>query len=291
MNLSRIIHGHWRLADWEISTQELLKLTQQCIELGVDTFDHADIYGNYSCESLFGKALALKKSLRNEIKIISKCGIALLSDKYPHRKIAHYNYSFEHIISSTETSLSNFGTDHLDLLLLHRPSPLLNPNEVAKAFTHLKESGKVLHFGVSNYTPQQFEMLDSYLDMELQTNQVEMSPLCLEHFENGNMDFFLKKRMKPMVWSPLAGGRIFHSKTEKEKRVFNSLMEVAAEMNEESIDKVVYAWLLKHPASLMPIIGSGKYKRIKTAVEAQELNMTLEQWFKIFIASRGKDMP
>jgi len=215
----------------------------------------------------------------------------MLSDKYPHRNIAHYNYSYEHIISSVETSLSNFGTDHIDLLLLHRPSPLLNPNEIAKVFSHLKESGKVLHFGVSNFTPQQYEMLDSYLDMGLQTNQVEISPLCLEHFENGNMDFFLKKRITPMVWSPLAGGRIFHPKTEREKRVFNSLVEVAEEMNEESIAKVVYAWLLKHPASLMPIIGSGKYKRIKTAVEAQELNMTTEQWFKIFIASRGEDMP
>ncbi len=290
-NISRIIHGHWRLADWKLSNQELLKLTQQCINIGVTSFDHADIYGNYSCEGLFGKALSLKKELRKEIQMISKCGIGMLSNKFPERKVPHYNYGYQHIISSVENSLSNFKTDYIDLLLLHRPSPFFNPNEVAKAFAHLKESGKVLQFGVSNFSSLQYEMLSSYVDEKLVTNQVEISPLCLEHFDNGNIDFFLKERIRPMAWSPLAGGRFFNPKTKKDLRVINSLKEVAEEMGESSIDKVIYAWILKHPVSIIPIVGSGQIERIQAAVKAQELNMSLEQWFKIYIASKGEALP
>ena len=290
-NISRIVHGHWRLADWKLSSQEILKLTQQCVDLGITSFDHADIYGDYSCESIFGEALSLKKSFRKDIQIISKCGIALLSEKFPHRKIQHYDYSYRHIISSVEKSLSNFDTDYIDLLLLHRPSPFFEPNEVAKAFSYLKQKGMVLEFGVSNFNHLQYETLQSYLDVKLITNQVEISPLCIDHFENGNIDFFLKERIKPMAWSPLAGGRVFSPKSEKDKKVIDTLQEVVEEMGVNSIDKIIYAWLLKHPAQIIPIIGSGKIERLQAAVEAQELEMSLEQWFKIYIASRGEALP
>lgn len=291
LELSRIVHGHWRLSEWQLSDQELLRLTEESIALGITTFDHADIYGNYSCEQIFGKALALKKELRKSIQIVSKCGIKLLSHKYPERRVKHYDYSYNHIISSAENSLKNLGTDYLDLLLLHRPSPFFSPEEVARAFSDLQKSGKVLHFGVSNFSIEQFEMLEAYTEVPLVTNQVEISPFCLEHFENGNMEFFLKEKVKPMAWSPLAGGEIVAPKTEKGKRVHHALSEVANELNIEGIDKIIYSWLLKHPASIIPVVGSQKLERIRFAVDALDIEMNLEQWFKIYIAAKGSELP
>lgn len=291
LRISRLVHGQWRIVDWKMSTQEILKLTDQVIELGITTFDNADIYGDYSCEELFGNVLRLKKELRHEIEIITKCGIKIISDKYPSRITPHYDYSYDHIISSVETSLKKLNTDHIDLLLLHRPAPFFNPTEVAKAFSDLKKSGKVLHFGVSNFDPMQFEMLNAYTDEKLVTNQVEISPYCLEHFENGNIDFFLKERIIPMAWSPLAGGSFVNPQSEKELRVSNALKEVAEELNIDSIDKIIYSWLLKHPASIIPVIGTGKIERIKNAVDALGISLNLEQWYKIFIASRGEPLP
>ena len=289
--ISRIVHEHWRLSDWNLNNQDILKLAQQAIEVGVTTFDHADIYGNYSCEKLFGDALALKPTLRKDIQLITKCGIKLQSDEFPSRKLNYYDYTFNHIISSVENSLKNFKTDYIDLLLLHRPSPFFNPEEVAKAFSVLKKSGKVLHFGVSNFTPQQFEMLNTYTNEKLVTNQVEISPLCLEHFDNGNIDYFLQKNIKPMAWSPLAGGQLLNPTTEKEQRVFKTLTKIANDLNIDSIDTLIYAWLLKHPAGIIPVVGTQKIERIKNAVAASEVNLSLEQWFKIYTASTGVDVP
>ncbi|NOR87618.1 MAG: oxidoreductase [Bacteroidales bacterium] len=289
--LSPIIHGHWRLVEWKLSQQELLALTEQLIDLGVTSFDHADIYGDYSCEKLFGDALSVKKNLRQDIQIISKCGIKLQSDRFPERTLNHYDYSFDHIVSSVEQSLKNFRTDYLDLLLLHRPAPFFQVEEVAKAFSYLKKSGKVLNFGVSNFNPLQFEMLNSYIDEDLVTNQVEISPYCLEHFENGNMDYFLKEKIRPLAWSPLAGGNLFNPHNEKGKRIKRVLQEVAAELGVESIDSIAYAWLLQHPTHIIPIVGSGKIDRIKLAVEAFGISMNLEQWYQIYIASQGKPLP
>ncbi len=290
-SLSRLIHGHWRIIDWKMTDRELLEMTEQTLELGITSYDTADIYGNYECEARFGKALRLKKSLRQEMEIITKCGIKMMSDKYPERHVGHYDYSYDHIVSSAENSLKNMGTDYIDLLLLHRPSPFFNPEEVARAFRHLKESGKVLHFGVSNFNIQQFEMLSAYTDDPLVTNQVEISPYCLEHFENDNIDFFLRKGIKPMAWSPLAGGNILRPSDDKGRRVCHELRAVKEELDVDSTDKIVYAWLLKHPANIMPVLGTGKIDRIRSAIVAMDIDMSLEQWFRIFIASRGEAMP
>ncbi len=291
LEFSRIVHGHWRLAEWRLSDQELLKLTEQAIELGVTTFDHADIYGHYSCEELFGNALKLNKSIRHDIKIITKCGIQLMSEKFPARKLKTYNYSFEHIVASVDNSLKNLETDYVDLLLLHRPAPFFNPEEVAKAFSHLKGNGKVLHFGVSNFNPMQFDMLNEFTDENLVTNQVEISPYCLEHFESGNIDYFLKEKIKPMAWSPLGGGKLINPNDEKGHRIHRILLEVADELNVGSIDKIIYAWILNHPASVIPIVGTGKIERIKNAVEALEIDLSMEQWYKIYNASTGIELP
>lgn len=291
LKLSRIVHGYWRLAEWKMPSQEVLNLMQQTIDLGITSFDHADIYGNYTCEKLFGDALRLKKELRKDIQLITKCGIKLVSEKFPDRKIKYYDYSSAHIVDSVNTSLTNFGTDYIDLLLLHRPSPFFNAEEVATAFVELRKSGKVLHFGVSNFNPHQYALLNSFVDEPLVTNQIELSPYCLDNFENGNMDFLQTQAIKPMAWSPLAGGKIMNPKDEKGKRVQECLTSIASELNVDSIDKIIYCWLLKHPASIIPIVGSGKIERIKHAVDALSIEMSLEQWFKLFIAAKGEDLP
>ena len=290
LSLSRIVHGYWRLRDWDLSDEQLLKLIEQVLELGITSFDHADIYGNHTCEAYFGRALALKPELREKMELISKCGIKMATDYNPELDIKIYDYSTEYIIKQAETSLKNLGTDRLDLLLLHRPAPFFNPEEVAKAFDQLKSSGKVLNFGVSNFSPAQFDTLQSSLDMPLATNQVEISVSCLAHFENENTEYFLKHKIKPMAWSPLAGGAIFDPKTEKDQRLTAVLKNIAAELNTD-IDQVMYAWLLKHPTGIMPIVGSQHINRIKSAVDALKIELSLEQWYKIYIASKGEDLP
>ncbi|MFZ4523523.1 MAG: aldo/keto reductase [Bacteroidales bacterium] len=291
LELSRIVHGHWRLAEWRFTDQELLTLTEQAIESGVTTFDHADIYGNYTCEKLFGNAIALKRGIRKEIEIVTKCGIKLVSGQYPERKLKIYDYGFEHIVSSVENSLNNLRTDYIDLLLLHRPAPFFHPETVAKAFSVLKKQGKVLHFGVSNFNPGQFEMLNSYTDEPLVTNQVELSPYCLEHFDNGNIDLFIKGKIKPMAWSPLAGGRLMNPQDDKGYRIRQALSEVAEELQIDAYDKLIYSWLLNHPASIIPIAGTRHIERIRIAAEAASVDMTLEHWYKIYNASTGRDLP
>jgi len=290
LKISRIVQGLWRITDWNFSDAQLLSFIEQVFNLGITTFDQADIYGNYESEKRFGEALKLKPSLRNEIQIISKCGIKLLSDKFPERKAKHYDYSYEHIVNSAETSLKNMQTDRLDLLLLHRPSPFFNAEEVAKAFEFLKEEGKVLNFGVSNFTPGQFDVLQSYLPEPLVTNQVEISPFCLEHFENGNIDFFQKHKIKPMAWSPLGGGDIFHTKDKETIDCLKVLNRIGDELN-CGVDQVIYAWLLKHPVGICPVIGTGKIERVNSAAKSLEINMDLEQWFQIFEAGLGKELP
>lgn len=291
LEFSQIIHGLWRLSEWNMKSEQLVSFFEECIELGITTFDHADIYGGYTCEEIFGKALSLKPELREKIQIVTKCGIKLKSSKFPDLKMNHYDTSKEHILMSVNNSLKNLQTDYIDLLLIHRPNPFMNPKEVAEAFNQLHTEGKVRHFGVSNFLPSQFNMLQAYLDMPLVTNQIEVSPMQFEHFEKGTVDLLLEKEIAPMIWSPLAGGQIFTSQSEQAVRVRSMLEEISAEIGANSIDEVMYAWLLVHPANMMPIVGSGKIERVKTAVEATKLRMTAEQWLRIYVAGMGHNLP
>jgi predicted oxidoreductase len=291
LEISRFVHGMWKLAEWNLSQIELLKFIESVIDLGVNTFDHADFYGNYSCEQFFGNAISLNKTIRNKIKIVTKCGVKLMSDKFPERKIKYYDYTSNHIIQSVENSLKNLQVEHIDLLLLHRPAPFFNPEEVAKAFSQLKKSGKVSNFGVSNFKIIQFEMLNKYLDEKLITNQVEISPYSLEHFENGNMDYFLKENFSPMAWSPLASGKILTPKDEKGEKIYQVISEIAEELNVNSIDQIVFNWLLKHPATIVPVLGTGKIQHVKSALNSVDFEMSLEQWYQIYIAGLGKKLP
>jgi len=265
LSLSRIVQGHWRLMEWNYSPQELLTLTKKSIELGITSYDHADIYGNYECEKAFGKAIALDKSIRNDMEIISKCGIRLTSDKFPERNLKYYDYSSEYIIWSVENSLKNLQTEYLDVLLLHRPAPLFDPSEVAKAFSQLKQQGKVNHFGVSNFSKGQFELLQSVVAEPLVTNQIEISPYCLDAFHDDSLTFYQKNKIHPMAWSPLAGGQLFSPTNAKGTRILNSLQKVAEAHNTDNIDSIIYAWILKHPACIIPVIGTGKFDRIQNA--------------------------
>lgn len=291
LEFSRIVHGYWRLMDWNLSSNELSNLIEEAYNLGITTVDHADIYGNFCCEEKFGEALSLNKGLREKLQIVTKCGIKFPSVNRPENKSHCYDTSKEYIIKSAERSLKNFNTDYLDVLLIHRVDALLNPEEVAEAFHKLKNDGKVRYFGVSNFLPSQFNMLNSYLDNELVTNQVEISPLCLNAFEDGTLDLMLEKRVKPMAWSPLAGGRIFKGSEDRALRVRNVLNKIKEEVGARDIDEVAYAWLLMHPSKIMPIVGSGKLDRIKSAVRATEILLTRDQWFEIYVASRGVDIP
>lgn len=291
LSFSRIVHGLWRLADWNQPKERTFALIEHCLEKGITTFDHADIYGSYMCEQLFGEALALKPELRAKMEIVTKCGIVLESPNRPQHRSHHYNTSKEHILQSVNQSLENLQTDYIDVLLIHRPDPFMDPVQVAEAFTQLKEEGKVRYFGVSNFKHHQYNMLQSYLDFPLVTNQIELSAYNLENFEDGTLNLCLEKRIAPMAWSPLAGGDIFSADNEKAARLRKTLEKVAGEIGAPGIDAVLYAWLLNHPANIIPIVGSGKTDRIDAAVHALQYKLTLDQWFEILHSSMGHDVP
>ncbi|MET1015140.1 MAG: aldo/keto reductase [Paenisporosarcina sp.] len=289
LSFSRIVYGLWRLSDWDMSAEDLVLHIENCLKLGITTFDHADIYGNYTCEKIFGEALALKPELRSKMEIVTKCGIKLVSENRPHHAIKSYDTSKEHIIASVDQSLQNLQTRYIDVLLIHRPDPFMNPAEVAEAFIHLKKEGKVKHFGVSNFKRSHYKMLQSYLDFPLVTNQIELSAAHLENFEDGTLDLCQEERIPPMAWSPLAGGSVFTNKEENVIALRSTLSKIADEVGVH-IDEVLYAWLLSHPAHIMPVVGSRKLSRIKSAVSALEVTLTKEQWFEIFQVSKGHEI-
>jgi predicted oxidoreductase len=288
LSISRLVQGVWRLADWDYSNKLVEELVEGCLELGIDTFDHADIYGDYACEELFGKALP--SSLKQKLKIVTKCGIKLVSDKRPDHYVKHYDTSFEHIVWSAENSLKAMGIEAIDVLLIHRPDPFMNPNEVARAFSQLKAQGKVKHFGVSNFLPSQFKALQAALDFKLVTNQIEISAISLHEFDNGSIDLCQELNMHPMAWSPLGGGSIFNAQTHRMMTLKNVLHKIG-DNHGATIDQVMYAWLLAHPAGIIPVIGSGKLARIKAAADAVEIKLSRQEWFEIWVASKGQSVP
>ncbi len=291
LEVSRFAQGFWRLNEWKMSPAELLHFIEAVLDTGITTFDHADIYGDYSCEVLFGKALKLKPVLRKEMQLITKFGIKPVSQKFSERRVSHYDTSYTHILKSVDRSLKNFHTDYLDLLLIHRPDPLMNPDETARAFEELHRSGKVLHFGVSNFLPADMEMLQAHLSLPLVTNQVEISPAQMGHFHNGNMAYFLQKSLHPMAWSPLSGGKLLYPEDEEDRRIHRKLSELAQRKGTENIAALVYAWLLQHPAGIIPVLGTGKMHRILEALEAFTISLSTEEWFEIYVAGLGHKVP
>ena len=284
---SRFVMGYWRLMDWNMSPLQLASFIEEHLDLGITTVDHADIYGGYQCEAAFGEALKLVPALRDRMEIVTKCGIATTAK--PEHALGHYITDSAHIIKSAEQSLVNLATDRIDLLLIHRPDPLMDADEVAEAFLNLHQSGKVRHFGVSNFTPAQFALLQSRLPFTLATNQVEISPVHQPLLLDGTLDQLQQLRIRPMAWSCLGGGRLFNDDEFQPLR--NELETIVRELNAESIEQVVYAWILRLPSKPLPIIGSGKIERVRSALAAEELEMTRQQWFRIRKAALGYDVP
>jgi predicted oxidoreductase len=288
-SLSRLIAGVWRMAEWR-QGETPAAFVEHCIDLGITTFDHADLYGDYTCEAIFGAALKADPTLRSQIQLISKCGIKLVSKNRTDHKIKHYDTSREHILASVDNSLRALQTDYLDLLLLHRPDPLMDADQVAVAFAQLQQSGKVRHFGVSNFQPSQIDLLASRLELPLVTNQVEISVMHLDTFLDGTLDQCQQFRIAPMAWSPLGGGKLLTSDSPKALRL-RAALQAIAEPNQASIDQVALAWLLAHPAQILPILGTGNLKRLQSAAAAEQLKLTREQWFTIWTASTGVEVP
>ena len=284
---SRFVMGYWRLMDWNMSPLQLASFIEEHLDLGITTVDHADIYGGYQCEAAFGEALKLVPALRDRMEIVTKCGIATTAK--PEHALGHYITDSAHIIKSAEQSLVNLATDRIDLLLIHRPDPLMDADEVAEAFLNLHQSGRVRHFGVSNFTPAQFALLQSRLPFTLATNQVEISPVHQPLLLDGTLDQLQQLRIRPMAWSCLGGGRLFNDDEFQPLR--NELETIARELNAENIEQVVYAWILRLPSKPLPIIGSGKIERVRSALAAEELEMTRQQWFRIRKAALGYDVP
>jgi len=287
LNLSRIVAGMWRMTEWDMTPQQRLAFIEQCIALGVTSFDHADIYGGYGVEGLFGEALALKPSLREQIQIVSKCGIKLISGRRPSHTIQHYDTSSAHIVASVENSLKELRTDYLDLLLIHRPDPLMDFDEVAHTFQRLRSEGKVKEFGVSNFSRHQFETLNKRVP--LVTNQVEFSPQHLEPMFDETFDGLQDLGVQPMIWSPLGGGRLFTAGDEQGERLRLKIKEVADELN-RPFASVVFAWIMQLPCKPVPLTGSGRIESIQVAVEATQFSLSRPQWFEILRAARGHEV-
>ncbi len=290
ISLSRIVAGMWRLADWSYDSQDLLNFIKACTDCGVTSFDHADIYGNYRCEERFGQALARDPGVRERIQLVTKCDIKLISEHRPEHRVKHYDTSKKHILDSVDRSLQALHTDRIDLLLLHRPDPFMDADETAEALNELKATGKVLAFGVSNFKVSQFDLLASRCSFPLVTNQIEFSVLKMDPLEDGTLDQCQELRIQPMAWSPLGGGRLFQGEGEQALRVRNTLQEMGGPLN-ASIDQLALAWILKHPAHIIPVLGTGKIERVQRAVQALEIPLSREHWFAIWTASKGHDVP
>lgn len=286
--LSPIVAGAWRMASWNWTAQERLRWIEQCVDLGVTSFDHADIYGAYTVEGLFGEALALSPGLRARLQLVTKCGIQLRVPARPHTRIKHYDTSARHIVRSVEQSLVALGTDVIDRLLIHRPDPLLDADEVAGAFEALADAGKVRQFGVSNFTPSQFDLL--HARFPLITNQIEWHPLRREPLFDGTLDQAQRLRAHPMIWSPLAGGALFTSDSEEAMRVRGTLTSIGA-AHGVSAATVAYAWLLRHPSRPHPIAGSRRIAALQEAVAATTITLDAEEWTEILVAAAGREMP
>ena len=284
---SDYIVGTMRLGQWgaKMDTAAYDKFIRRCLELGCTDIDHADIYGDYTTESEFGAILKKDPNLRKQMQITTKCGIKMLSGNRPLHEIKSYDTSKKHIVESVENSLRSLSTDYIDVLLIHRPDILLNAEEVAETIATLKASGKVLHFGVSNFTPSQYDLLNDKI--QLCTNQVEASILHLDPYHDGTFDQLQKFKVQPTIWSPFAGGQLFaEEKTEQASRIFE-VTKFLCEKYVCDIDVLLLAWIKMHPSRPVPVLGTTKIERIEKYV-SQKIELSREDWYKLYVASIGR---
>lgn len=283
---SELIAGTMRWGIWGAnhSVKEIQKLIDVCVEENITTLDHADIYGGHTTEELFGNAWKDMDLKRENLQFISKCGIVMNSDKKPSA-LKYYNYDKDYILNCVDESLSNLKTDYLDTLLLHRPSPLMNPEVIAEAFTVLKDVGKVKEFGVSNFSVSQFELINQYVP--LVTNQIEISVNEISSFENGILDQLMSKGLRPTAWSVM--GSYFSDQSDENIRIKKVIVELCDKYNAEE-NQILLAFILKHPSKIIPVIGTSKAETIITLSQTLQIDLDLEDWFRILESIRGKEV-
>ncbi|WP_339664275.1 aldo/keto reductase [Maribacter arcticus] len=286
LKYSRIIAGTMTWGKWgkKHSTKEMIELMNHCLENNITTFDHADIYGDYTTEEQFGKAFTESSIKRENIQIISKCGIQFDAEERSN-KVKHYDYNKDYIIWSVERSLKMLRTEYLDMLLLHRPSPLMNPSEIAAAISKLKKEGKIKQFGVSNFTPSQIKLIEK--ETKVDANQVEYSLSSNEVMNDGTLDDCIINERLAMSWSPL--GNYFREESQANKRIKNVLSDLTKKYNATE-DQLLLAWILKHPSKIHPVVGTATPKRLKLAMDAVNIEMELQDWFALLEANEGNEV-
>jgi predicted oxidoreductase len=285
--LSAVVAGVWRMAEWQMDTAARVRWIEQCLDLGITSFDHADIYGGYTVEALFGQALAAAPGLRQRLQIVTKCGIKLVSPQRPDHTIKSYDSSPAHVVASVDESLHALRTDHIDVLLMHRPDLLMDPDALADTFAALRRAGKVGHFGVSNHAPGQLAML--HRRFALVTQQIEFSPLQMRALADGTLEQCVDLGLRPMIWSPLAGGRLFGGDGEHVNRV-RGVLQALADGRGVSLATMAYAWVLRHPSKPLPITGSRRIEALRDAVAALAVTLSAQDWYRVWQASIGHEV-
>jgi predicted oxidoreductase len=281
----------WRLADdRDRSSAHVQAKIEACLDQGITTFDQADIYGGYRCEQLLGTALKDAPGLRPQMEIITKCDIMLMADDFPGRRVKYYDTSPQHIAASVDSSLAAMNIEQVDCLLIHRPDPLMNHHETGAALDAAVECGKVRSVGASNFKPHDWTLLQSAMKTQLATNQIELSVLAREAFTNGDLAFHQQRGTIPMAWSPLGGGALFDAHDAKLSDLRRCLAGIAAEHGVE-IDTIALAWLLAHPAKIVPVVGTNNLGRIKKLYQATKIAMDRETWFEILVVAQGQEVP
>lgn len=283
---SEIIAGTMRWGTWgaDHSINHVQELIEVYMEENINTFDHADIYGGHTTEELFGKAWEQMNIERESVQFISKCGIVMNSGRKPS-ELKYYNYNQDYILSCVDESLKNLNTDYLDVLLLHRPSPLMHPEIIAEAFQILRENGKVKHFGVSNFSVSQFNLIDQYIP--LVTNQVEISVNELSAFENGTLDQMMLKKLRPTAWSVM--GNYFSEKSEQNEKI-KSIIHELCDKYEAKENQILLAFILKHPSGIIPVIGTSRATAVRELKQSVNIQLEEQDWFKILQAAKGKEV-
>lgn len=283
---SKIIAGTMTWGSWgkQLSKTQMADLMNYCVELGITTFDHADIYGDYGTEKAFGSAFIESGIERSKIQLISKCGIQMTNGR--ENKVAHYQYNSDYIIWSAEQSLKKLQTEYLDLLLIHRPSPLMQPNEIAKAIQKLKADGKIKEFGVSNFTPSQIALLETKISVS--TNQVEFSLTHDIPMYDGTFDDCIAKNRVAMAWSPL--GSFFREKNAQNIRITNALKDLENKY-EADASQLLLAFIMYHPAKVFPVVGTTNKERLRDSLKAINISLELQDWFILLEASKGEQVP
>lgn len=286
-NYTPVIAGTMTWGRWGkgFSTAQMDRLIHQCLEHGITTFDHADIYGGYTTEAEFGAAFSQSGVARESVQLISKCGIQYLCEARPIR-VKHYQYDAPYIIASAEQSLRNLRTDYLDLLLLHRPSPLMDPAEVGEAFGRLRDSGKVRAFGVSNFTPSQIALIETAAQVE--AHQFECSLTARQALHDGVLDDCMVHGRTAMAWSPL--GSYFREEDTRKQQI-SGVMQGLCQKYGASESQLLLAWLMRHPAGIHPVVGTTEAGRLEEAMAATRLELELEDWFMLLVAAQGHKVP